>query len=286
MARNVEALITEIRSDLSKYADAGLIDDNSLYRDIVKGLKRFGNDITELQEAVIEVKNGYGQLPEGFFSLYFAYLCEPLYYKKVDVESHDLQSSYFYIERTRNTNRWSECESCCNTEEETVIKENLYFNRGKVEYYYHRPQLLKLGKAFRKNECHRECRNKIVKDNPNEIVIIDGRLQANFNEGSIYIQYFGLPLDEEGLVDIPDTANDTLETYLEYHLKRRLAERLMGNNDGQNLAALYQVYAQQESVALKNTSGVLKMSKINPTNLRSRIKRLNKLESLSYEVEL
>lgn len=285
MAQNMDALIAEINSDLSKYSDAGLIDDNSVYRDIIKGLKKFGNDITELQESVIEVKNYKATLPQGYFSLYLAYLCEPLYYKTQD-EFHDLQNSLFYIERTETKNKWNECESCCTTQEEKIIKENLYFKRARAEFYYHQPQLLKLGKSFKKSECHRECRNKFVKDNPNEITISGNTLSANFKEGTIYMRYFGLPLDEDGEIEIPDIGNGALETYLEYHAKRRLAERLIGNGDAQGLAALYQTYAQQEQIELKNAAGVLKMSKINPKRLNERMTRLNRMEMLTFEVEV
>lgn len=283
MADNVNALIAEVRSDLSKYSDAGLIDDNSIYRDIVKGLKKFGNDISELQEVVVEVKNYKAQLPEGYFSLYLAYLCKPLHYKTND-EFHDLQESLFYVERTESTNKWNECDASCVTQEEKIIKENLYFKRARVEYTYHEPQLLSLGKSFKKSECHRECRNKLVKDNPNEIVIMNNQLSANFKEGTIYLQYYGLPLDEEGQIEIPDVANGVMESYLEYRVKRRLAERLIGNGDAQGIAQLFQHYAQQEQVELKNASGILKMSKIKPKSISRRITRLNRMENLTFEV--
>jgi hypothetical protein len=96
------------------------------------------------------------------------------------------------------------------------------------------------------------------------------------------MQYYGLPVDEDGNIEIPDTPNGHLETYLEYHLKRRLAERLMGNNDAQGLQNLYQVYTQQESVALRNASTELKMTKLKP-NFFKRMKYVNKLESLQYQ---
>jgi hypothetical protein len=286
MESNIESLIAEVRSDLSKYSDAGLIDDNSIYRDIVLGLKKFGNDLTELQETVVDVKEGYGSLPESFFSLYAAYLCEPAYYKCTDIEYHDLQQSYFYRERVESSSKWNECEGCCEVKEEKVIKENLYFKRGKAEFYYQNPTLLTLGKTFKKSACHSNCRNKLAKDNPNEIVIYGTTLQTNFPEGSVYMQYYGLPMDENGKIDIPETKNGFLETYLEYHVKRRLAERLLGNNDATGLSQLYSIYAQQEQIALKNASGNIKMSRINPLQTRVRIQRLNRLETLSYEVRV
>jgi hypothetical protein len=285
MYSNVEGLVAQIKSDLSKYADAGLIDDTSLYRDITLGLKRFGNDIMQLQETIVEVKDGYAQLPESFFSLYIAYLCNPAGYTTTAIKQDSLINSVMYRERTINTTEWNECDASCETVTENVIRENLYYNGNTVQFTYDNPTLLSLGKSFNKSNCHAKCRNKLVRDNPNEIVILNYRLQANFNEGYIYLQYYGLPVDEDGQIDIPDTKNGHLETYLEYFIKRRLAERLMGNNDAQGLQNLYQVYAQQESVALRNATTELKMTKLKPSTFQ-RMKRVNQLESLQYQTNL
>lgn len=284
---NVDALIAEVKSDLSKYADASLLDEDSMYRDIILGMKRFGNDIMELHETMVEVKDGYATLPDNFYSLYLAALCSPRGFVPTcdtEVEFHDLQSSHYYIERTKYTNKWNECDSC-QTEElsENVIRENLYFKKKKVaEFYYDQPQLLSLGKTFNKNNCHSKCRNKLIKDNPNQIVIVKFRLQANFNEGDIYLQYYGLPLDENGDIDIPESKNGHVEEYLEYRVKRKAAERLIGNNDAVGLQSLYSIYKGEEQVALKNASNELKMKSITPQSMK-RLKRLNRLESLQYE---
>jgi hypothetical protein len=287
MNSNVEALIAEVKSDLSKYADASLLDEDSMYRDIILGMKRFGNDIMELHETMVEVEEGFATLPDNFYSLYLAALCSPRGFAPTcdtEVEFHDLQSSHFYVERTKYTNKWNECDSCgCEDLSENVIRENLFFKKKKVaEFYYDQPQLLSLGKTFNKNNCHSKCRNKLVKDNPNQIVIVKFRLQANFNEGDIYLQYYGLPLDENGNIDIPESKNGHLEEYLEYRLKRKAAERLIGNNDATGLQNLYQVYRGEEQVNLKNASNELKMRSITPESMK-RLKRLNRLESLQYE---
>jgi len=283
MYSNVEALIAQVKSDLSKYDDANLIDDTSLYRDITLGLKRFGNDIMQLQETMVEVSQGYGELPQSFYSLYVAYLCDPLgYVDKEKVKQDSLINSVMYRERTIKTKEWSELDADCEKITEHVIRENLYYNGNHAQFIYHRPRLLKLGKSFAKTNLHKHSRNRLAYDCPEEIVIINYRLQANFNEGHIYMQFYGLPVDEEGNIEIPDTPNGHLETYLEYYLKRRLAERLMGNNDSQGLEKLYQVYAQQESIALKNATTELKMSKLKP-HVFQKLKRINHLESLQYE---
>lgn len=282
---NTQSLIAEVKSDLSKYADAHLLDEDSMYRDIVMGLKKFGNDLMEVHETVVKVDEGVADLPENFSSLYFAYLCEPVGYKKI-AETHHLQESIFYTERHTRTTTWNECSDCCSTVSESTIKEDLYLRDKKIaEYHYNRPQLLKLGKTFNKNACHSTCRNKMVRDNPNEIVIIGTTLQANFNEGHIYIQYYGLPRDEDGMINIPETFNGYIEEYLEYRLKRKAAERLIGNNDAVGLSNMYSIYAQQENIALKNASNEVKMAHLGP-KIFKKIATLNKMEGLRYQSAL
>lgn len=282
---NVDNLVAQVRADLSKISDAGLLDETSMYRDITLGLKRFGNDVMILQETVVEVKGGKAELPQGFFSLYAAYLCEPLGYRHKRVETHGLQSSHFYRERVTQTTKWNECNTCCDDKTSNIVRENLYFKNNIVEFNYQNPRLLTLGKTFKRNQCHAKCRNKYVKDNVGEIVIIGNTLQANFTEGHIYMQYYGLPVDESGDIDIPDTPNGHLETYLEYYLKRRIVESLLLNRDApEGLPQMLPYLKQEEAVALRNASNELKMSKL--VNVGRRMQRLNRLEALQFESAL
>lgn len=287
MTNNIDSLIAEVKSHLNKYDDANLLDEDSMYRDILMGLKGFGNDIMEMHETVVEVEDGKADLPEAFRTLYFAYLCEPLGYKSEEdpeVESHELQSSHFYRERTQYNRKWSKCESCCEDMSENVIRENFYFKHKKAAtFYYQNPQLLRLGKTFNKNNCHSSCRNKIVKDNPNEIVIRNNTIYTNFPEGNVYMQYYGLPTDSDNNINIPESKNGWLEMYLEYYVKRRASELLIGNNDAQGLQNLYSLYKREEQVYLRKASNELKMGVLNPHQIRARMKRLNRLESLQFE---
>jgi hypothetical protein len=280
---NIDSMIEEISSDLRKYDDAGLIDKNKVYKDIVFALKKFGNDVSELTEVVLEVNGGKALLPDNFFSMRAAYLCEPSHYKNNGVSNAALISSHFFIERTSRESSWNECNTCCEKNDIKVVKENLYFDGGNIEFSFKNPVLLKLGKSIRKDTCHKSCLNFNV-SNPNEIIIVGDTIQANFDSGYIYLQYYGFPSDEDGNIDIPETPNGELEMYIEYFCKRRLAERLIGNNDAQGLSNLYQVFRQEEAMRLKKASHNLKMTKIRPKELYARMKRINKLESLSYEI--
>lgn len=278
------SFIEEIKADFRKYVDAGLVDEASMYRDLEIALKKFGNNINELNETVIEVENGKAILPDNFSSLYIAYLCEPLGYT-TKVKKEHLQDSNFFIERTERKYNWKSCDPCCIDEEEKVITEKLYFEEHEVDFHYKNPTLLKLGKTFNKNACHDKCRNKYVRESLSEIIINRKVLHANFDCGHIYLQYYGLPIDDEGNLVITETFNGELESYLEYYLKERLVERLMSNGDaGQGLSSLYSVFASKRSTQLRLAMNSLKMCDINPDRLRRRWRKLNTMEALKYSL--
>lgn len=277
-----EELFAEIRSELNRYDAAGLIDEIKMVRDATKALKRFGAGITTKQDTVLEVKGGKAKLPDNFHTLYSASLCTPLYYKtsaKVD----SLMSSMFYVEKTINTTTWSQCDSCCEQESKSVIKENLYFNNNLVEFHYSAPKLLTLSKHIDKSYVHTKCRNKVRQDRKDEISINELTLYTNFNEGHVYIEFYGLPRDEEGYIAIPETKTGHLETFVEYYLKRRIAESLLANGDAQGLSQMYQVYLAQERTALNHATNEIKGRAFSPRVMRN-IAKLNRLESLQYDI--
>lgn len=282
MGRNIESFMAELRSDFPRLSAADRIDETSVRKDIITALKKFGNDICYMQEAVLKVDGGYAELPENFFKLDVAAICEPHGFKMHDIERHELQSSIFYKERFRYSSEWNECSSCCEDQSETIIKENLYVNMGRIEFFYKNPRLLTLGKSFDKKLLYSQCRNRLVRDCPDEINIIGRKLQTNFSSGYVYLVYNGFPLDDEGDIDIPETPNGNLEEFLEYRIKRKLAERLIGDGDN-SLQSLYPTYIQFENLNLTKASNELKMNKLDPNSLIRRFKRLNKLESLQYE---
>lgn len=281
-----EEFIAEIKSNFSKLDDANLIDDISIERDIDLALKGFGNDIMQLQDVLLEVKNGKVNLPQGFFSLDLAFKCEPKGYTTESTVDHNiLQESNFFIEKTRRDKEWVSCDSCCTNEKESTVVEKLYFKDNKVNFHYNRPQLLRLGKSFKKSKCTKGCRNMFVKESPYEIVIVNNTLQTNFEEGYIYMKYMGLPTDEQGETMIPDSKNGNLTLYLEYFVKKRLAERLIGNGDALYIQGLYQTFVSEERRYLKNASNELKMTRITPNTMK-RLRNLSRMESLQYVVNM
>lgn len=277
MKSNIEAIITQVKEDFKRYDVASMIDENSMYRDVVLAIRSFGNDITEEQDYVVDIQKGEGKMPDNFFSLTGAYKCEPLNYKTSGIETHELLESNIYVETIGLNSSWNECKECCEEQSMHVMKKSVYVNHGKVEFRYHSPSPLRLAKTFKRNMCAKGCSDKFMCNSPYEINIFGDKMQANFNEGSVYITYYGLPTDEEGNLELPDTRNGNLEKYIEYHLKVGLCERLMTSSENvQGLATLFSLLMQKEGIYLTKARQELKMRGLDGGNLTNRLAEANR----------
>lgn len=282
----IEEIKAQIRADLSSYDAAGLIDDTSLNRDVRMALRRFGNKITQRFEKTIEIEEGKAKLPENFYSLYVAFLCERGGYSNPSCMNDIELKTNVYVKRQINNRRWSECDPCCEETSESVIKETVYVKGNPVQFRYKNPKLLRLGKTMHKDMYASDCRNKFAKESDEEIMISNGYMHTNFKEGIVYFQYNGFTLDEYGDIDIPETKNGNIETYILYHLKDQIAERLIANGDAkQGLSALKETFERKAQTALLSARNELARKAFSPRNI-DRLQTVNKLDSLQYELDI
>lgn len=277
----IDEIIAQIRSDLNKYDNAGLIDEISLTRDIIKGLKSFGASAGELQEIVLNVEDNIVELPENFIASHLAIKCEPYNYEVV-CNKDAIISSHVYVKRAERTDIWNECEGCCHEKQSSIITENVYFRGGHAKYHYCNPEVLELRKPIKRDWYSSKCKNFGVRSLNN--ISIDRRiLTANFKSGTIYMQYYGLPIDENGDIDVPDTFTEKIDDYLELKAKVYLAERLIANNDAQQLVTMYQVWANRLPIALQEAKNEIKMKAFNYGAFKKYAYR-NRLETLKFDI--
>lgn len=276
-------LIAEIRADFESYDEAGLIDEVSMRRWANIAIRRFGENVTTRQDTVLHVKDGRAIMPDNFYSLYVAYECSKRGYHIAKKEDKAVvENSIMWKEKVTRTNEWDSCSPECKTESESVVTETLYVEDSSVEFYYDSPVMLKLGKRMNRNQCHATCRNKIVKDNPREIIINNNTLTANFAKGDIYMQYNGIDTDETGSMIIPETDKGEVKNYVEYYVKYRFIEKLAFNGDDSNMINLLGFLdgKVKEHLALAMTDS--KFSTFSPDSLR-RIKKKNRAEMWKFE---
>lgn len=281
---NVESLIAEIKEEFKQYDSAGLIDDASLLRWANKGLKRFGQSIATRQDTIVQVSHGQATLPAGFHSLHMALKCSGKGYYCKEESIPVLQNSLMWKERIERKQSWNSCAPCCKEECETVITENVYINDAQMTFYYDSPQLLKLGKQTKRDVCAKGCRNLAVVDSEYEININNLTMFTNFDEGSVYIEFYGLEM-EDGFPLIPETPRGELDTYIEYYLKMRLLEVLLTNKDDANLATLFQYYVRKEGTQFGLAMSDAKFSTLTPDSYR-KLAVSNKLRLMRQEITI
>lgn len=276
---HIDTIIAEIEAELPQYKTAGLIDKASMYRWAKRALKKFGQSICTPQEKVIQVKNGVAHLPEHYHSLIFAVKCSPLGYNCSTEDIPVLQNSLIWKERIENTTTWDSCEPCCTTESEKIITENTYINDKLISFYYDSSIPLKLGKRMKRSACASSCRNLAVYDCPYEIVIDETTLHANFTDGTIYLQFYGIEVDEKGLFWIPETPRGYLEEYIEQYLTMKLYKQLITNGDDVNIGAIYGMQVQEVNDLFRKASSDARFLTLTPESY-NKVAMQNSLDML------
>lgn len=275
--------IEELKVDLE--AHKTLIDPVSVAKWVIWALKPFGMNISTLQEDVITVEGGVAKLPQSFCSLYLAYRCEPHGCHVSGENEEVVQSVTSWVERSERGFKWNSCDPCCKEEYEKIIVEKKKIKTCDVEYYYTKPVLLKLGKSMVRNACHKECRNRLVQDCPYEISINKNTLYANFERGKIYMQFYGLPIDENKELEIPTSHQGYLEQYVDAFIKRKFFEKEMANLNIPQAANLFQTYFQMESRLKGLATTDVKFGKLTPNSF-DRLAKSNRMDMLRYSMGL
>ena len=272
---NLSQFISEVETSLSNYVQD--IDRISIKMWVIQRLRIFGNNIAELKETVVKVENSKATLPGDFKSLKMALKVKGV---GCNTPSKDVTDTYIYKQRIENPAYYDEINqtyvTTCNPK---LITETITINNHPVEFYYQH-EWLSLVKGIKKDGIAVDCLNlhpSIRNSYKKEINISGSTLNANFNSGQIYLQYYGLPMSEDE-IEIPEiTTGDILEYVMQY-VKVQIAEDLFANNNNpQGIAQLYHSW-NAELPMLK--SAALKESKFSNLgkNWSKNFKALNKRE--------
>ena len=194
-------------------------------------------------DRVLEVKNGAAEVPENFYALFLAAKCTPISSEILHGEASqdELQSIYQYRVRTEAQQEWDNLSHNYKTGAVTEITEKLFFHDGRtqVQVNYGNPQLLRLTRGFKKERLcgdNLNLQKQLTNSSVHEVNIVGDYLQTNFNKGFIYIQYQGLPVEEEtNDLLIPEVTGNYVYEYVEAELKKKIFETLWNNGDDENV---------------------------------------------------
>lgn len=243
----LKQLIAEVESIFPQYTEAGLVDRMDITNKVISALKRFGNNIMIKREAFITIKGGKGEMPLDYWNLLVAIKCEPFEIRTTPEYHETLLDSYFYRQRTEERNVWNLTLDEYIPEDTTTIREEFVFKRAKADFRYQPVDYLKLVRAFKRDNCSKDSPYKssdFARNSPYEINIYNRHMQTNFTNGTVYMQYYGLPTDDEGDIIIPETQHDELKEYLEYLAQELVLYRVMMSDDDNTVANKYSLVKQ------------------------------------------
>lgn len=241
-------LQSELETTFANYTETGELSPVSIKMWTIHCLRQMGNNITDLRETIVEVKNSKADLPESFKSLKLALKLNPEAYC-IKGDRNIVEDGYIYRQRIENP-AWfdrntHEYVTSCDTK---IVTEKIYIGGELTEFYY-RPEWLSLTKGIKKDILAVDCENinpAIRNKYPHEINITGRTLNTNFSEGSVYIQYNSLPTDDEGEIIIPEITTGDLYHYVENYVKTKVAEYLIINQrNPTGLAQLIPLWEQK-----------------------------------------
>lgn len=277
--------LAELETDLRSFADSGDIDPISIKLIVINELKRFGLNICPLKEKVLDISNSSARLPQYFKSLRLALKVKP--HGHYIHDAHDsVTSNYIYRERIENPAYYDQISGqYITTCDPKIITETITIENSNVDWYYGNIQPLSLTRGISKEGLAVDCinLNKSIRDSyPHQINITGQTLNTNFSEGTVYIQYYSLPVDEDGNPEIPEMTTGDIYHYIMNVCKVKIAEDLIGNNKNpQGLSQLYSVW-KQEQRELKRAALVESKFYGLPKNWHKRMKIKNQQIFASY----
>lgn len=284
-----ENIITEVRQFFLKESQAGNIDDDTLYRFLLKAFKRYGNDVMVIKEEVIPIENYNATLPEDVFTLEKAFRCNPCGIDS-EIEHHQLINSDVYVERVRKDTSWDSCSAnSCQTMTESVVRENVYFksHQKSANFLYNGLQRLTLKKGFvRKDQEIEKMLNQNFKKRE-DILFYEGRhIQTGFKKGHVYIEFKGIPTDEDGVLEFEDSPSSSLSDALIAELIADIAPHLIMANgpSKQDIGSMLQMLIQNKKEKRNLAANEVKMVNFTLKDQRDIAKRSMTRRARRYEV--
>lgn len=239
--KSSQQMFDRIKKRLSSYDSEDLIDDGDFHKHVVYILEELGQAVYKECEALVKISNYKGKMPVNMKVFHAAMKCRM---KGGRVKSINEQKPLIYYQDTEISQECppNNCGIKCHEDMgKTKIVIRTFVNGEDEECSMDAVCGLRLAPG---SMLCTEDGQKMFRQYPDEIVIDDdGYVHTAFQEDYIYIQYYGTPIDANGLPMIP--VNETIEKAIEYYILTQLFEDFYFNSTVPNVGQFLQ-YAKGE----------------------------------------
>ncbi len=260
--RTFDQMLDDVQVDFQNLSLQNMIEPQQLIKVAKRVTYDLGLRILMTKEAVLEVKKNKVKLPDDFFVLNYALICDELTINEPVIQGTDIQEIKMIPEYKQTTSYINpctdptvNCQSCgvscpsctCQSTPSNCVplpEGQSYCAKPKLTLtckgdVYELVQVVKTHERVYKRlwplniianaqsiAC--DCPNIYVKS-PQQAWIKDNFLYTNFETGNVYISYQGQLEDDEGNLLVPD--HPEINEYYEYAIKQRILENLAMNDE-------------------------------------------------------
>ena len=232
-----DEVFSKVKRSLSSFSGIDIIDENEFPVYAMEVLEKLGNGVLMEDEAVVIIKDHEGVLPENFNRLHSAYRCDKNSTTKV-AQKHLQNTIGFENDITYELLcRTTGCEIDC-VKEKTIekIQVKQYFTDFSVSHTFDNLQPLRVSPSSR-SKCLDDSLNLRV-SSPYEISLNKDTIFTNFEDGHVYMTYYGTPTDDEGYPLIKNDVN--VKNAVEWYIKYKVFLNLWENDAAPNMQTRWQ----------------------------------------------
>jgi len=235
--KSTKELFSRINTFLESFAANSLIDTGDFWEYIIYMYDQIGVGIWKECEALVEVKNHTAKLPCNFRTWYAAYKCHRDYVGEGAPSINEQMPWIWYQQAELSTVCANEFGIEKTGPQGETVKNKLvirtFVNGDPFFNEFHGMEPLYLGPNV-KDYCDPHCM-KVVPAGWNEVTIDhDRRMRFRFEKDHVYMQYYGIPFDEDYLPMIPDESS--IEKAIEFYIYTQLFEKWYLNSTVPNIA--------------------------------------------------
>lgn len=225
--KKCDQLIARVEKALHSYLAAGMLDRGDFYRWIKEIITKLNVPAYSPVHRIQNIEEGKLIIPDDVYQIWALYKYDAIPKTKKLQEI----TPEFETETIQRYECYNECSDPCDVHHiehkyNTMIVKH-YIDNSWWENTYEQGNLLQL-KNYKIDICDKDGPSFKIK-NDLQVTMDNNYFYFNFDEGAIYLQYYKIMLDEDGLPMIPDVTQ--IEQAIEYYIMYKFLQQVYINGE-------------------------------------------------------
>ena len=265
--RSFDQLMASVETDMSNFADEGLINRGSCVKIVQRVNEDLGLKINGTKQTVIKIENHKGEIPSDLFKVSYAFICGTPVYVREPGEIYGTRTQEYNEEIPVNVlKNGNACMNSCGG----CYWVTQLFREKIVRYTTLEPVRISQGSA---SMCEDTCPGVGATGFKYEVDFCTGEITTTLKEGNIFIHYISTMEDESGNLMIYD--HPLVRPYYEYAVKKHILEGAFINGEADTIQRLQYIQMELNRPGGARDQAIMFISIIQPSELME-VMRINR----------